>query len=105
MTALGSGQAYLARDQAAGPRALRADLHPGLPAGAARRPHRLLPQPGDPAFGTADPSDYYLASYVGVVIGALGLVVLPAHVAAYRERGVLRRLRASSMRSCRGPGR
>lgn len=54
-------------------------------------------QPGDPAFGTADPSDYYLGSYVGVVIGALGLVVLPAHVAAYRERGVLRRLRASSI--------
>ncbi len=54
-------------------------------------------QPGDPSFGTADPSDYYLASYVGVVIGALGLVVLPAHVAAYRERGVLRRLRASSI--------
>lgn len=54
-------------------------------------------QPGDPAFGGATPSDYYLASYVGVVIGALGLVVLPAHIAAYRERGVLRRLRASSI--------
>jgi ABC-2 type transport system permease protein len=52
-------------------------------------------EPDDPAFGGARPSDYYLASYVGVVIAAVGLVALPVHLAAYRERGVLRRLRAS----------
>ncbi len=42
-------------------------------------------------------SEYYVASYVGVVIGSIGLVSLPAHVAAYRERGILRRFRASSI--------
>lgn len=51
----------------------------------------------DPAFGGATPANYYLASYVGVVIGAIGLVSLPAHVAGYAERGVLRRYRASSI--------
>jgi ABC-2 type transport system permease protein len=32
-----------------------------------------------------------------VVIAAIGLVAVPVHVAAYRERGVLRRFRASSV--------
>lgn len=48
-------------------------------------------------FGDADPSDYYLASYVGVVIAAVGLIALPVHIATYRERGILRRFRASSL--------
>ncbi len=43
------------------------------------------------------PWDYYLASYVGVVIGAVGTIALPVHVAAYAERGILRRFRASSI--------
>ncbi|HYT81181.1 MAG TPA: ABC transporter permease [Actinomycetota bacterium] len=51
----------------------------------------------DPDFGGARPTDYYLAGYIGVVIGAIGLVALPVHVAAYRERGILRRFRASSV--------
>ena len=51
----------------------------------------------DPAFRGATPSDYYLASYIGVVIGTVGLIALPVHVAAYAERGVLRRFRASSI--------
>lgn len=51
----------------------------------------------DPAFGGATPSDYYLSSYVGVVIGAVGLVTLPVHIAAYIERGILRRFQASSI--------
>jgi ABC-2 type transport system permease protein len=49
---------------------------------------------GDTVFGGADPADYYLASYVGVVIAAIGLISLPVHLAAYREHGVLRRFRA-----------
>lgn len=48
-------------------------------------------------FGEADPSDYYLASYVGVVIAAVGFIALPVHIATYRERGILRRFRASSL--------
>jgi ABC-2 type transport system permease protein len=51
----------------------------------------------DYAFNYARPNDYYLASYVSVVIAAVSLVALPVHVATYRERGVIRRLRASSV--------
>ena len=53
--------------------------------------------PNDPAFAGQHPSNYYLASYIGVVIGAIGLIALPVHLAAYRERGVLRRFHASSI--------
>jgi len=54
-------------------------------------------EPDDEAFGGLVPSDYYLAGYVAVVIAAIGLVALPVHVATYRERGILRRFRASSV--------
>jgi ABC-2 type transport system permease protein len=49
----------------------------------------------DDGFGGARPADYYLASYVGVVIGTVGLIALPVHIGSYRERGILRRFRAS----------
>lgn len=52
-------------------------------------------EPDDAGFGGATPSDYYIAAYVGVVLAAVGLVTLPAHLAGYRERGVLRRFQAS----------
>ena len=42
-----------------------------------------------------NPSHWYVASYFTVVIGATGLIMLPVHIATYRERGVLRRLTAS----------
>jgi ABC-2 type transport system permease protein len=45
----------------------------------------------DVAFHFVNPSHWYVASYVTVVIGAMGLVMLPVHLASYRERGVLRR--------------
>ena len=41
------------------------------------------------------PSHWYVASYVTVVVGATGLVMLPVHIASYRERGVLRRFAAA----------
>jgi ABC-2 type transport system permease protein len=55
------------------------------------------------AFGTApdasfegqNPSHWYVASYFTVVIAATGLVMLPVHLASYRERGVLRRFAAA----------
>lgn len=57
-----------------------------------------FPNTGDAeGFGGLRPSDYYLAGYIGVVIGTIGLVTLPVHVASYRERGILRRFRASSV--------
>jgi ABC-2 type transport system permease protein len=43
------------------------------------------------AFAGTDPSQWYVASYLTVVIGATGLLMIPVHLASYRERGVLRR--------------
>jgi ABC-2 type transport system permease protein len=42
--------------------------------------------------------DYYVPAYFGLVITSIGVMALPVHLTAYRERGVLRRLRASSIR-------
>ena len=41
--------------------------------------------------------DYYAPAYIGIVMAAVGLVAIPVHLAGYRERGILRRLRASSL--------
>jgi ABC-2 type transport system permease protein len=41
--------------------------------------------------------DFYVPAYIGLVIMAIGVVGLPGHLTSYRERGVLRRLRASSI--------
>ncbi|HEY7049179.1 MAG TPA: ABC transporter permease [Jatrophihabitantaceae bacterium] len=49
----------------------------------------------DPDFAGAKPSHWYVASYLTVVIAATGLIMLPVHLASYRERGVLRRFQAS----------
>lgn len=43
------------------------------------------------AFAGVKPSQWYVSSYLAVVIAAIGLVMVPVHVASYRERGVLRR--------------
>lgn len=40
--------------------------------------------------------NYYMPSYYGLIMMAIGTVALPVHLAGYRERGVLRRFRASS---------
>src|SRR5579863_532642 len=45
----------------------------------------------DSAFEFTNPSHWYVASYLTVVIGAIGLIMVPVHLASYRERGVLRR--------------
>jgi ABC-2 type transport system permease protein len=49
----------------------------------------------DPAFAGQNPSHWYVASYFTVVIASTGLVMLPVHLAAYRERGVIRRFAAA----------
>jgi ABC-2 type transport system permease protein len=46
----------------------------------------------DVAFEGTNPSHWYVASYLTVVIAATGLIMMPVHLASYRERGVLRRL-------------
>lgn len=43
------------------------------------------------------PANYYTAASVAVIIAALGLMTLPINLVGYRERGILRRLRASSV--------
>src|SRR6202042_2565098 len=45
----------------------------------------------DAAFGWVNPAHWYVASYLTVVIAATGLIMMPVHLASYRERGVLRR--------------
>ena len=49
----------------------------------------------DTGFGGMDPARWYVSSYLAVVLAAVGLVMVPVHVAAYRERGVLRRFSAA----------
>lgn len=49
----------------------------------------------DPAFEGVVPADYYVAAYIGVVIAAIGLIMLPVQLASYREAGVLRRFEAA----------
>jgi ABC-2 type transport system permease protein len=54
---------------------------------------------------TADPDvyrgvgamDYYVPAYFALVTSSLGIVGLPTHLAGYRERGVMRRYRASAV--------
>jgi ABC-2 type transport system permease protein len=43
------------------------------------------------------PADYYTAASVAVIVAALGLMTLPITLTGYRERGILRRFRASSV--------
>jgi ABC-2 type transport system permease protein len=49
----------------------------------------------DPGFANVNPAHWYVASYLTVVIAATGLIMLPVHLASYRERGVLRRFAAA----------
>lgn len=48
-----------------------------------------------PGFDHTNPAHWYVASYLTVTIAAGGLVMLPVHLASYRERGVLRRFTAA----------
>lgn len=43
------------------------------------------------------PMNVYTPSYIGLVMAAIGLFSIPVHLTAYREQGVLRRLRATSI--------
>ncbi len=52
---------------------------------------RLVRHQARDGFDRVNPSHWYVASYLTVVIAAMGLIMLPVHLASYRERGVLRR--------------
>lgn len=50
-----------------------------------------------PEFLGLSGTDYYIAAYLTVPVAAVTLIGLPVALAGYRERGVLRRLRASGL--------
>ncbi|MEQ6903066.1 ABC transporter permease [Nocardioides sp. YIM 152588] len=43
------------------------------------------------------PIDFYTSAYVALVAATAGVLSLPVHLAGYREKGVLRRFRASAV--------
>lgn len=45
----------------------------------------------------ATPATYYAAASIAVVVAAFGLMTLPISLVGYRERGILRRFRASGV--------
>lgn len=55
------------------------------------------PDPQGVMFGGVGPATYYLPAYIGLVVASLGVIGLPVHLAAYRERGVLRRFQATRL--------
>jgi len=58
----------------------------------------VVPDPGDPvAFRGLSPLGYYVPGYIALAAAAAGLIMIPAHLAAYRESGVLRRFRAAAI--------
>lgn len=55
------------------------------------------PDPEGTVYRGVGAMTYYVPAYVGLALASMGLIGLPAHLAAYREQGVLRRWHASSM--------
>jgi len=53
------------------------------------------PDPQSQVYRGVGPTTFYTPAYIGLVIASLGLIGLPVHLAAYRERGVLRRMQAA----------
>lgn len=53
----------------------------------------------DPVFVGGDGTVFYVTSYLAAAIAVLGFMGTPAHLAAYRESGVLRRFRAAGVPS------
>ena len=41
--------------------------------------------------------NYYVPAYIALAVASMGLIGLPVHLAGYRERGVLKRFRASDV--------
>jgi ABC-2 type transport system permease protein len=53
----------------------------------------------DPVFVGLDGTDFYVTSYLGAAIAAMGFMGTPTHVAGYRDSGVLRRFQAAGVPS------
>jgi ABC-2 type transport system permease protein len=41
--------------------------------------------------------DFYVPAYIALAVASMGLIGLPVHLAGYRERGILKRFRASDV--------
>ncbi len=52
---------------------------------------------GELLFRGFGPMDYYAPAYIALISASIGLVSMPVHLSGYRERGILRRFRASSI--------
>ncbi len=55
------------------------------------------PDPTGKAWAGVGPMDYLVPGMFGLVMAAIGFISLPIHLAGYRERGILRRFRSSSV--------
>jgi ABC-2 type transport system permease protein len=55
------------------------------------------PDPNEDVFRGVGGSTYYAPAFVALAAASVGLVILPTHLAGYRERGVLRRIRAAGI--------
>lgn len=51
----------------------------------------------DPVFVGLSGTEFYVTSYLGAAIAAMGFLGTPTHLAAYRDSGVLRRFRAAGL--------
>lgn len=45
----------------------------------------------DSGFEFINPSHFYVSAYYGVMLSSIGVIMLPTHIASYREEGVVRR--------------
>jgi len=52
---------------------------------------------GSIVLGGIGPMDFYTPAYIGLVMTAIGVLSISVHLTGYRERGILRRFRASSI--------
>lgn len=55
------------------------------------------PDPTGKVWGGVGPMDYLVPGFLGLVMASIGFISLPIHLANYRERGILRRFRSSSV--------
>lgn len=53
--------------------------------------------PSPKVYRGVGPMNYYVPAYLGLVLASFSLISLPVQLAAYRERGVMRRFRASAI--------
>jgi ABC-2 type transport system permease protein len=55
------------------------------------------PDPTGKVWSGVGPMDYLVPGFFGLVMASIGFISLPVHIANYRERGILRRFRSSSV--------